>query len=191
MGSPRSGWSQAWSILPCLQEETGQEVLQAGSPGWWLKALRADAVSAPRPVQGHHHRAGASLAAPSLSVTAICCIYGPPPLSPITSLGLELPTQLQDEAGSQDPRSLSSVSLPSAPIWLVLVFAPCSRLHPLHRPPAHGPAALSMWPRYSALSFRSQLLLPILKAAAPQIFAGAPMRTPLLSTSRRIFHNRM
>ena len=84
MGSPGSRWSQAWSILPCLQEETGQEVLQAGSPGWWLKALRADAVSAPRPVGGHHHRARASLAAPSLSVTTICCISGPPPLSPIT-----------------------------------------------------------------------------------------------------------
>ena len=115
----------------------------------------------------------------------------PTPLPHHACRGPGLPAQLQDEAGSQDPRSLSSASLPSAPVWLVLVFTPGSRLHPLHRLPAHGPAALSMWPRYSALSFRSRLLLPILKAAAPQIFAGAPVRTPLLSTSRRIFHNRM
>lgn len=136
MGSPRSGWSGAWSILPCLQEETGQEVLQAGSPGWWLKALRADVVSAPRPVWGHHHQAGASLAAPGLSVTAICCISGPPLLSRIMpALARSFPPSSRMKLAHKTPGASPvrpSPLLPSGWFWSSL-HAPGSIPH---APPA-------------------------------------------------------
>lgn len=183
-------WSGAWPILPCLQEETGQEVLQAGSPGWRLKALRADVVPAPPPVWGNHHQAGAPSAVPGLSVTAICCIsVWPPLLSPIMpTLARSFPPSPRVKLAHKTPGGSPahpSPRLPSGWFW--------SSLHPPGSPPrpAHGPAALSEGPGYSTLYFRSQLQLPVLKAAAPQLCAGAPMRTLLLTTSRRIFHYRM